>query len=67
MVTAVNNSRTYALRGLKKDEKPINSSIGNGSTFYEMDTGKLYFYDEENATWIGKEDWIEDQEEAING
>lgn len=61
MVTAVNNSRTYALRGLQKDEKPVNSTMGNGSTFYEMDTGKLYFYDEENATWIAKVDSTEVQ------
>ena len=54
MVTAVNNSRTYALRGLSSDEKPIDPSIGNGTTFYEMDTGKMFFYDEENHRWIEK-------------
>ncbi len=54
MVTAVNNSRTYALRGLSSDEKPIDLSIGNGTTFYEMDTGKMFFYDEENHRWIEK-------------
>lgn len=35
--------------GLHDDEKPTDAI--NGMTFIEMDTGKIYFYDEENATW----------------
>lgn len=36
--------------GLSKDEKPIDA--GNGSLFYEMDTGKSYRFDAETKRWI---------------
>jgi len=47
-------------RGLSTDEKPtmhttpggIEERIPNGSTFYEMDTGKLYMWDVENSEWL---------------
>lgn len=42
------------LRGLSTDEKPTevgDKTIGNGSVFIEIDTGKLYFYDKENEQW----------------
>ena len=42
------------LRGLSTDEKPteINDTpIENGSTFIEIDTGKIYLYDLENEEW----------------
>ena len=42
------------LRGLSTDEKPTELegyTIDNGSTFVEIDTGKLYFYDLENQLW----------------
>lgn len=42
--------------GLSSDNKPIktvdNYYIMNGSTFLEMDTGIVYFYDEEAQQWI---------------
>lgn len=44
----------FELRGLSTDEKPteINGKkVDNGSTFIEIDTGKLYFYDLENEEW----------------
>lgn len=44
MVTPV-GSTTYEYRGLSTDVKPINSKIGNGSVFIEMDTLTVYFYD----------------------
>ena len=37
------------LIGLSTDEKPLAT---NGSSFIEMDTGDLYFYDGENSQWI---------------
>ena len=37
------------LIGLSTDEKP---PATNGSSFIEMDTGDLYFYDGENSQWI---------------
>ena len=47
--------RTMQINGLSTDEKPTvtykYTKIENGSTFIEMDTGKVYMYDEENATW----------------
>lgn len=36
--------------GLSKDEKP--NDAGNGSLFYEMDTGKSYRFDAETKSWI---------------
>lgn len=46
---------TYCeLRGLSTDTKPteINGyTIGNGSVFIEIDTQKLFFFDESSQTW----------------
>ena len=36
--------------GLSTDEKPT-SKVATGSTFQEVDTGKVYVFDEENQTW----------------
>lgn len=45
------------LYGLSTDIKPIEkfetTFIGNASTFMEMDTGKVYLYDEQNHKWWG--------------
>lgn len=42
--------------GLSKDEKPIGEVNGikvtNGSVFIEIDTKKIYMFDEENQLWI---------------
>lgn len=42
--------------GLSTDEKPLNGGGGypviNGSSFFEMDTGELYWFDEDSGTWI---------------
>lgn len=35
---------------LSTDEKPVDN-IGNGSVLLEMDTSKVYLFDEENSTW----------------
>ena len=43
------------LRGLSTDEKPTQiegNQITNGCVFIEMDTGKIYFYDLSNTSWI---------------
>ena len=56
MVT--NNKTIYAgdnkvlaeAAGLSTDAKPT-TGIANGSTFIEMDTSTLYFFDEEAGTW----------------
>lgn len=46
------------LRGLSTDEKPTTIGEGkygtivdNGSSFIEIDTGKIYLYDFDNETW----------------
>lgn len=36
--------------GLSTDAKPTN--VPNTSTFYEMDTKKVFFFDEQNAVWV---------------
>ena len=42
------------LRGMSTDTKPTEigeNKIGNGSTFIEINTGDIYFYDEDSETW----------------
>lgn len=42
--------------GLSKDEKPVGKHNGikitNSSVFIEIDTKKIYMFDEENQEWI---------------
>lgn len=38
--------------GLSTDTKPTDDYVPNASSFYEMDTGKVYLYDAENKVWI---------------
>lgn len=42
--------------GLSTDEKPTDTvegiTITNGSTFYEMDTKRLFMYSSETKTWL---------------
>ena len=42
--------REYA--GLSSDPKPIDN-VRNGSFFLEMDTGKVFVFDEANKIWRG--------------
>lgn len=37
-------------RGLSSDSKPTNAR--NGTIYVEMDTGKMWIYDEQNARWL---------------
>ena len=46
MITTI-NEKTYEFRGLSTDEKPI-ERVGNGSVFIELDTGKVFMFDEQN-------------------
>lgn len=45
-----------SFKGLSTDEKPTvkynGLPIANGSTFIEMNTKSLKYYDEANATWV---------------
>lgn len=49
------SNKVLAIDGLSTDVKPTesvdNARIGNGSTFYEMDTKKCFKFDEENKDW----------------
>lgn len=38
-------------RGLSTDEKPV-KNVPNGSTYYEINTGKVFMFDLDNAQWI---------------
>lgn len=49
--TMVDGGRTNAYIGLSEDDKPT-VHVPNASTFYEMDTSDVYFYDEEHGTWL---------------
>ena len=40
----------YEMYGLSSDEKPTN--VGNASTFYEMNTKKLFMFDAQNKKWL---------------
>ena len=44
------------LCGNSTDSKPM--SYGHGSTYFEVDTGKIYKYDAVNEEWVSFEDWI---------
>ena len=49
MITTI-NEKTYEFRGLSTDEKPV-EKVGNGSVFIELDTGKVFMFDEQNKVW----------------
>lgn len=47
MISGANDLNVIDLVGLSKDTKPINEYIKNGSLYLEMDTGKVFIFDEE--------------------
>lgn len=51
----LDGSAVFEFRGKSSDIKPVvsygNYNIGNGSTFFEMDTSKLFMFDEEQQAW----------------
>ena len=64
MITAVrtggtNEAATWDFTGLSDDNRPKETFEGtkilNGSTFFEMDTLKVRFYDEATDDWLPKE------------
>ena len=50
------NSFIYSFTGLSTDTKPTqtfkNTQIQNGSTFVEMDSGKVFMYNEASHAWV---------------
>lgn len=57
------NENLMELYGTSEDVKPVGEfegmGIPNGSSYFEMDTIKLYFYDSEKKAWLDKttESW----------
>ena len=56
MLTIADIADAHDFRGLDKDLENLKSvedtqKIGNGSTFVNIETGDVYFYDRENNTW----------------
>ena len=45
------SSSFQELAGLSTDTKPT-TGLFTGSVFREVDTGKLYYFDEESGDWI---------------
>lgn len=63
MVTATrldgnNEIATFGFKGLQADTKPTGTWEGtiirNGSSFFEMDTQEVYFYDGDAKTWLNQ-------------
>lgn len=54
--TASDGSAILELRGKSTDTKPTETcegfNVGNGSTFYEIDTGDLYMFDADAGEWV---------------
>ena len=40
--------------GLSTHEKPISDKFAFGSTFFEVDTQTVYFYNEDSSSWMTK-------------
>ncbi len=58
MLTVADIADAHDFRGLDKDLEALKNTkeelkvrIGNGSTFVNIETGDVYFYDRENDTW----------------
>lgn len=55
MITRTGGVWAPEYKGLSTDTKPVednNTKVPNGSTFFEMDTGKLFMYDNEHDVWL---------------
>lgn len=51
MISVINGTSDWAadIRGLSTDEKP--TAYPNGSTYLEMDTGKVYIFNAQDEAW----------------
>lgn len=48
------DGRSSEFRGLSTDTKPTKANgkdVENGSSYLEMNTGKVFMYDEQNDIW----------------
>ena len=46
-----NNKQIANLFGTSSDSKPT-TGYANGSTFLEVDTGKIYLFNESTSSWV---------------
>ena len=44
--------KSVTFTGLSTDTKPTGVSVGNGWSFIEMDTGKVFFYNAADEEWL---------------
>lgn len=54
-VSKTESTYEYSFKGMSDDTKPLIADfpkMQNGSTFLEMDTKKLYFYNADNDEWV---------------
>ena len=51
MVSVKHDKDSTTYYGLSTDTKPT-AGVANGAVFVEMNTGKVYFFDEEGAQWL---------------
>ena len=54
-VSKTNSDYQYDFEGLSTDEKPTLAdypNMKNGSSFFELDTKKIYFWDATNEIWV---------------
>ena len=56
MLTLENRTHPLLIKGLSSDTKPTTTFEGymikNGDNFLEMNTGSLFFFNEDTKTWI---------------
>lgn len=52
VLNTIDGKTYYEFSGKHIDTKPTGSDISTGSTFFEVDTGDVYAYEEESATWL---------------
>ena len=58
------NKAYYEFSGLSTDDKPTRADIATGSLFHEVDTTKIYAYEEESGEWIEQMQLGEDASSA---
>lgn len=46
-----NNKQIANLFGTSNDSKPT-TGYANGATFLEVDTGKIFLFNEDTSTWV---------------
>ena len=51
MITTVPSDNCHAYRGSSTDSKP-DQNVANGSTFYEIDTGKAFIFNGNTEAWV---------------